>query len=102
LNLTKECQKFRSLYYKVRREWDASQNDCDIKVAEANRANIEQQKLHELEITNLNNKIAILQAMTEEVSEVERLRQTQRDKVELELRVKSLLSELEQVRYRCN
>ena len=98
LLIDKECKKFRSLYYKIRREWDASETEFGIKKTEIERQLTEKDRMHEMEVSNLNNKIAMLQAISEDVSEVERLRQTQREKVELEQRVKSLIQELDQVR----
>jgi TolA-binding protein len=87
------------LYYKVRREWEASQTDYEMRVQENERTKDEQNQNHEIEISNLNSKISSLQSTVEETSEVERLRVTQREKVELELKVRSLLGELDQVRY---
>ena len=93
-----ECKKFRSLYYKTRREWDISENEYHAKTAELERNLAEKERIHDMEIGTLNNKITMLQAIAEDVSEIERLRQTQREKVELEQRVKSLDEELRQMR----
>ena len=93
-----ECKKFRSLYYKTRREWDISENEYHAKTAELERNLAEKERIHDMEIGTLTNKITMLQSIAEDVSEIERLRQTQREKVELEQRVKSLDEELRQLR----
>lgn len=96
--MEQECNKFRSLYYKVKREWENSRSEYDLKFMEFDREKKELLQEHELKVSNLQNKIGLLQTQTEDTSELVRLRTTQREKVELELRVKSLVSELEEIR----
>ncbi|KAJ3333070.1 hypothetical protein HDU91_002986, partial [Kappamyces sp. JEL0680] len=96
--LDKECAKYRSLYYKVRREWDAAQTENEIKIAELERTKSDLGRVHQDEIQNLETKLQLLQQQVDETSQVERLRATQREKTELELRLKSLLQELDEIR----
>jgi chromosome segregation ATPase len=94
----RECTKFRNLYYKVKREWDGSRNEYELKAAENDRKMKQKNQEHQIEISNLESKIATLQANMQDISELERLRITQREKTELEIKVKELLSELEELR----
>ncbi|KAI8895926.1 hypothetical protein BC833DRAFT_131093 [Globomyces pollinis-pini] len=105
--IDRECSKFRNLYYKVRREMEATIIDSDSKVNELNRTMEIDQRHHQEELSNLKAQIVLLQQTAgtdnvvlwkDETSDIERLRITQREKQELELRVKSLLNELDQVR----
>lgn len=94
----KECAKFRSLYYKVKRESDTLQTESELKLNEKTRALEDLKRFHQEEILNFESKILILQQAADETSDIQRLRTCQREKTELELRVKSLLDELDEIR----
>jgi chromosome segregation ATPase len=69
-----------------------------MKTMELERSKDELQRQYELEISNLSNKITILQNNAEDTSELQRLRVIQREKNDLELKVRSLLQELDDIR----
>ncbi|KAJ3258564.1 Centrosomal protein of 83 kDa [Boothiomyces macroporosus] len=96
--MEKETVKFRNLYYKIKREYESNQNECELKLSNMQRTMREQEQAHETAIANMKSKIAMLQDDSEDTINLERLRTTQREKTELELRVKSLLQELDQLR----
>ena len=56
-------------------------------------------RVHQEEIIILETKIVSLQQAADDTSDVQRLRVCQREKTELELRVKSLLQELDEIRF---
>jgi len=89
------------LYYKVRREWDGIQAESEMNASDHARKISELRRIHEDEIANLQSKIQMLQIAVDDSSQVERLRATQREKTELELRVKSLVQELDEIRFAC-
>jgi hypothetical protein len=82
----------------VRREWDAGQTESELKIAELERRISENDRNHQDEIVCLESKIQLLQSELADTSQVERLRVTQRERIELELRVKSMLQEIEEIR----
>ncbi|KAJ3321603.1 Centrosomal protein of 83 kDa [Boothiomyces sp. JEL0866] len=96
--LERETVKFRNLYYKIKREYESSQNECEIKLSNMHRTMKEQEQSHDIAISNMKSKISMLQDDAEDTINIERLRATQREKTELELRVKALLQELDQIR----
>ncbi|KAJ3314058.1 Centrosomal protein of 83 kDa [Boothiomyces sp. JEL0838] len=96
--MEKETVKFRNLYYKIKREYESNQNECELKLSNMQRTMREQEQSHETAIANMKSKISMLQDDSEDTINLERLRATQREKTELELRVKSLLQELDQLR----
>ncbi|KAJ3275098.1 Centrosomal protein of 83 kDa [Terramyces sp. JEL0728] len=96
--LEKETVKFRNLYYKIKREFESTQNDCELKISNMQRTLKEHEQAHEVAISNMKSKISMLQDNSEDTINIERLRSTQREKTELELRVRALLQELDQLR----
>ena len=94
-----ECTKFRSLYYKTRREWDASQVENQMKISELDLATSEMKRGYEDDILRLHKQIQDLKQSVDDTTQIQRLQQVQREKTELEIRVKSIIDEINQVRY---
>jgi chromosome segregation ATPase len=99
--LEKEATKFRSLYYKIKKEWESAMLEQEMKSADMERQKSDLRRLHEEEVDQLRSKIQILEETVQDTSELERLRSVQREKTELELRVKAQLQELDEIRYSC-
>jgi hypothetical protein len=97
-----ECKKFRSLYYKTRREWDAAQVENQMKISKLDLDSSEIKRGYEDDISRLQKHIQDLKYSVDDTTQIERLRHVQREKTELEIRVKSMIDEIDQVRYYSN
>jgi high-affinity Fe2+/Pb2+ permease len=102
--LTKECEKFMGLYYKIRRELESSKAESDQIISSLERSVKESKRLHDEDLQIWQNKIVNLQLsmglrllIIDQTSDLERLRISQREKSELELRVSHLLVELDEL-----
>jgi hypothetical protein len=82
----------------VKREWDNLQTESELKLNEKSRALEDQKRFHQEEILAFESKILLLQQVADETGDLQRLRTCQREKTELELRVKALLDELDEIR----
>ncbi|KAI8911610.1 hypothetical protein EDD86DRAFT_120885 [Gorgonomyces haynaldii] len=96
--LSRECEKFRSLYYKTRREVECTKTEQEHAISERDRQIQALKQAHEEELATFENKIQTMQQNMDQTSDLERLRICQREKTELELRLSAILSELDQVR----
>ena len=87
------------MFYKLRRESEAEKLEHEAKEAVFDRDMASARRAQEEEVRQWNRKFEALQATVDSVSDTERLRAVQREKTELEIKVSSLLSEVDELRY---
>eukprot|EP00842_Homolaphlyctis_polyrhiza_P006863 jgi/Hompol1/766/HPOL_001366-RA len=96
--MIKECDKYREMYYKSKREVESLRLDNDQRAAAFDRSTKDLKREQAEQIKQWEARLVILQQSMDAESDTERLRVCQREKKELELRVSSLLSELDELR----
>lgn len=98
--LDSEVEKYRSEYNKLRYEFSFLSSEYEHDKLEHKRVLDELKMQHEAEVTNLRKEreAIILKQQTDVTQDVQRVRVLQRENAQLHLKIKGLLTELEEIR----
>ncbi|XP_064633317.1 centrosomal protein of 83 kDa-like [Lineus longissimus] len=98
--LEAETERYRSEYNKLRYEYSFLKSEYEHDKVEQQRILDEMKLQHEAEVTNLRKEreATIARQLSEVSHDTQKVRQLQRDNAQLHLKVKGLLSELEEIR----
>ncbi|KAJ3036012.1 hypothetical protein HDV00_003147 [Rhizophlyctis rosea] len=96
--LSKETEKYRESYYKLRRDHELVKADYERVCTESETVQEELKHAHQEEIKAYESKLNAVRESLENMSDITRLHAAQRENLELQTKLKNLLSELEEIR----
>ncbi|KAJ3179603.1 Centrosomal protein of 83 kDa [Geranomyces variabilis] len=96
--LHKDTERYRTLYYALRRDHEIAKADIDRERAQITAKLSETEAVYQDEMSALETRMAELRTCLDTSNDPKRLRELQRDNTELQLRVSSMLPELEELR----
>ncbi|KAI8919406.1 hypothetical protein DFJ77DRAFT_508284 [Powellomyces hirtus] len=97
-SMNKDTEKYRNLYYTLRRDYELAKTDIDRERSQTNAKLREMELSYQEELNALENRMLELRQCLETSTDPKRLRELQRDNADLQLRVSSMLPELEELR----
>ncbi|TPX57525.1 hypothetical protein PhCBS80983_g03781 [Powellomyces hirtus] len=97
-SMNKDTEKYRNLYYTLRRDYELAKTDIDRERSQTNAKLREMELSYQEELNALENRMLELRQCLETSTDPQRLRELQRDNADLQLRVSSMLPELEELR----
>ncbi|KAI8822544.1 uncharacterized protein EV422DRAFT_524419 [Fimicolochytrium jonesii] len=96
--IEKETEKYRSLYYALRRDHELAKADIDRERAQTSSKLKEMENLYQDELAALEARTLELRQTLDSAGDTRRMRELQRHNADLQLKVASLLPELEELR----
>ncbi|KAJ3166718.1 Centrosomal protein of 83 kDa [Geranomyces variabilis] len=94
----KDTERYRTLYYALRRDHEIAKADIDRERAQITAKLTETEAVYQDEMSALETRMAELRTCLDTSNDPKRLRELQRDNTDLQLRVSSMLPELEELR----
>ncbi|KAI8591658.1 hypothetical protein BDZ88DRAFT_28169 [Geranomyces variabilis] len=94
----KDTERYRTLYYALRRDHEIAKADIDRERAQITAKITETEAVYQNEMSALETRMAELRTCLDTSNDPKRLRELQRDNTDLQLRVSSMLPELEELR----
>ncbi|KAI9003091.1 hypothetical protein BC832DRAFT_91098 [Gaertneriomyces semiglobifer] len=93
-----ETEKFRSLYYNLRRNYEVAMTDIERERAQMTGKLKELEEDYQVEMNALEEKMMELRQRLEAAGDTKHIRELQRVNTEVQLKIQALLSEVEELR----